>query len=240
MILAAHLGDHILIASDRRAMSCDLKTGKMRISHDDEIKLKLWCKGAVAGTGEKVFLDRVGEYFINFNEKSSELKQMDAIYNALRNRLEDGINPSFLQNNTIIFSMFNGLETLLYSVRTQSFFQNSEDCSNGDQIPHLELIPEWEVAVTCFNIPPDVSILQNFQSKLRAKADFEDDRIFLNHYIFELKQIFAHQASIDPSVTASFDLYIQSCSTGLCIALHINNPILGMSIPHNLNYWNRF
>ena len=59
MILAAHLGEYILIASDRRAMACDLQTGKMQISHDHEIKIKLWHNGAISGAGEKVFLDRV-------------------------------------------------------------------------------------------------------------------------------------------------------------------------------------
>ena len=45
MIVSVHLGDCILIAADKRAMVCDLKTGSMRISKDDEKKIKLWTRG---------------------------------------------------------------------------------------------------------------------------------------------------------------------------------------------------
>jgi len=65
MIISAHLGDCILIAADKRAMMCDLETGAMRLSHDDEQKIKLWCRGAIVGSGDTVFIDRIAQYFIN-------------------------------------------------------------------------------------------------------------------------------------------------------------------------------
>ena len=55
MIISAHLGDCILIASDKRSMHCDLETGNMRLATDEEQKIKLWCRGAIAGSGETVF-----------------------------------------------------------------------------------------------------------------------------------------------------------------------------------------
>ncbi len=57
MIISAHLGDCILIASDKRSMHCDLETGNMRLATDEEQKIKLWCRGAIAGSGETVFLN---------------------------------------------------------------------------------------------------------------------------------------------------------------------------------------
>ena len=36
MIISAHLGDCILIASDKRSMHCDLETGNMRLATNDE------------------------------------------------------------------------------------------------------------------------------------------------------------------------------------------------------------
>ena len=47
MIISAHLGDCILIASDKRSMHCDLETGNMRLATDEEQKIKLWCRGAI-------------------------------------------------------------------------------------------------------------------------------------------------------------------------------------------------
>ena len=75
------------------------------------------------------------------------------------------------------------------------------------------------------------------------------DLILLLRYFFklkvsthpnELKKIFAHQASIDPSITASFNVFFQSCTTGESIALYINDPLLEGSVTQDLNYWNRF
>ena len=41
MIISAHLGDCILIASDKRSMHCDLETGNMRLATNDEQKINL-------------------------------------------------------------------------------------------------------------------------------------------------------------------------------------------------------
>lgn len=38
MIVSAHLGDCLLIASDKRAIVCDVETGNLRQLHDEEQK----------------------------------------------------------------------------------------------------------------------------------------------------------------------------------------------------------
>ena len=68
-------------------------------------------------------------------------------------------------------------------------------------------------------------------------SDFESELAFLEYHIQQLKQVFAVQASIDPSITTSFDLYLQICATGHSLALHIENPVLGSPPPKELNYW---
>lgn len=91
------------------------------------------------------------------------------------------------------------------------------------------------VDVTCFNLPPDMSNLQNFQRHLKGLSAFEDEKSFIEYYIEQLKQVFGKQAEIDPSITTSFDLYIQSCETGRSIVIHVKNSL----ITENLNYWDR-
>ena len=108
MIISAHLGDCILIASDKRAMTCDLDTGNMRLATDDEQKIKLWCRGAIVGSGDTVFLDRIAQYFIDFQESDHELRQMDVIYTEIEKRILEGIPKKILLNNVVIFSMFDG------------------------------------------------------------------------------------------------------------------------------------
>ena len=85
MIVSAHLGDCLLIAADKRAIVCDIETGDMRLFNDKEQKIKLWTLGAIAGTGETIFLNRIMDYFSSFKvEEDKELKQMDVIYEELR------------------------------------------------------------------------------------------------------------------------------------------------------------
>ena len=238
MIISAHLGDCILIASDKRSMHCDLETGNMRLATDEEQKIKLWGRGAVAGSGETVFLNRIAQYFIDIQEDTIKINQMDAIYNEIGKRIFEGVPQKILLNNLIIFSMFDGCKTSLYSIPIEPFFQHIKE--NGvDMIhPHMNEIKEWDVDVACFNIPPDMTNLQEFQRNLKPMEYFKTEQAFIEYYIQKLKHIFATHASIDPSITSSFDLYIQSCRTGESLAIHVANLHIDITIPEKLNYWN--
>ena len=110
---------------------------------------------------------------------------------------------------------------------------------NGKYIisPYMHEIKQWEVDVSCFNIPPDISNLQEFQRNLKPMADFDNEQTFINYYIEKLKYIFAQHSTIDPSITTSFDLYIQSSKTGNSLALYIPNHALAQNIPDGTNYY---
>jgi len=239
MIVAAHLEDCILIAADKRAMLCDLEVGSMRLSHDDEQKIKLWNRGAIVGTGETIFVNRVADYFIQFEEDGQALKQMDAIYEEIERRILEGVPKRLLQNNSIIFSMFDGIETSLYMIPMEPFFNVFE--KDGQKIiqPRLHEIKPYNIDVTCFNLPPDMSSLQTYQRNLKPLSGFKEELDFIWYHIEQLKQVFGTQAEIDPSITTSFDLYIQSCRTGKSIAMHVENLRISPPIPENLNYWDR-
>ena len=239
MIVAAHLDDCILIAADKRAMTCDLETGILRLAHDEEQKIKLWHRGAIAGTGETEFINRIADYFIQFEADGRPLKQMDAIYEEIEKRIKEGIPKEILINNSLIFSMFDGLDTLLYLIPIEPFFKEIEKNEKKIIIPKMHQIKPYGVDVTCFNIPPDMSSLQNFQSNLRSLLSFENALEFINYCITQLKQVFAEHAQIDPSITTSFDLYLQNCATGQSLALHVPNLVLASPISGNLNYLDR-
>ncbi len=227
MIVSAHLGDCILIAADKRAMECNLETGLMHISHDEEQKIRLWSLGAVAGTGETIFLNRIMDHFSEFRGEKQKLNQMDVIYAEIEKRLLEGVPKEVLMNNTLIFSMFDGAKSRLYTIPIEPFFKEIKR-KNGIQVirPYLHEIHPWIIDVTCFSLPPDMINLQNFQRNLKSLSSFENELTFLKYYTEQLKQVFAVQASIDPSITTSFDLYIQICSTGHSLVLHIENPVL--------------
>ena len=239
MIVTAHLGDCILIAADKRAMTCNIETGQLQLAHDQEQKIKQWTLGAVVGTGETVFLDRVADYFINYKVGHGNLQQMDAIQEELKKRIFEGIPKGLLLHNTLIFTMFDGTKTRLYSIPTAPFF----DIFQKDGIemirPRMYESKKNDVGVTCFNVPPDMNSLQNFQQKMKPLQAFKEELDFIQYHIEQLKPIFATHASIDPSITTAFDLYIQDSRTGESIALHIPNHVLPSNIPKNLNYWNR-
>ena len=238
MILSAHLGDCLLIASDNRSMVCDVETGELSLFNDTEKKVQKWGLGAIASTGETVFINRMTDYFLNL--QAEERNVMDMIYDEIEKRLLEGVPKEMLINNTLIFSMFDGKQSYLYSIPTEPFFQEF-DRGDGIKIirPEMRTIHPWTVDVTCFNLPPDMSSLQTFQRNLKSMSDFDDTLMFVNYYIEELKRVFAVQASIDPSITTSFDLYFQNCQTGQSLMLHIKNAMLPSPILKTLNYWDK-
>lgn len=238
MIVSAHLGDCLLIASDNRSMVCDVETGKLSLFSDNEKKVKEWTLGAIAGTGDTIFIDRITDYFINFKVDDKKLKQMDVIYDEIEKRLLEGVPKEMLINNTLIFSIFDGEQSHLYSIPIEPFFQEF-DRGDGVKIirQRIYTIEPWTVDATCFNLPPDMSSLQTFQRNLKSMSDFDNILVFVDYYIEELKRVFAVQASIDPSITTSFDLYFQNFQTGQSVMLHIKNLILPSSVPKTLNYW---
>lgn len=237
MIVAAHVGDCVLIAADKRAMICDLETGSMSLENDLEQKIKLWDRGAVAGTGESVFLDRVARYFVNYKEEDGLLRQMDAIQNELARRIGEGVPPAALLHNDIIFSIFNGEETKLYTIQTDQFFNEFQKDGQNIIRVGVDEITKNAAVITCFNIPTDFTSFVNFQKYIKSLKDFDSDQAFISYYITHLKEVFATHSAIDPSITPSFDLYIQSCATGKSIAVHVQNFALSAPIPENLNYW---
>ena len=137
MIVAAHLDDCILIAADKRAMTYDVETKILHLAHDEVQKIKLWSRGAIAGTGETLFLNRIADYFIQFEVDGRPLKQMDVIYKEIEKRSLEGVPKKILINNSLIFSMFDGLETLLYLIPIEPFFKEIE--KNGQKIIQPEM-----------------------------------------------------------------------------------------------------
>ncbi|WP_092705769.1 hypothetical protein [Acinetobacter sp. yr461] len=229
MIISAHLGDCILIAADKRAMIYDLNSRLLRISHDDEAKIKLWCRGAITGTGDSLLISRIMNYFENLTEQEQKIEQINAIQMEIERRLSEGVPKEFIFNNTLIFSIFNGYGTSLYTIPIQPFFETFKLGGREHLRAQVNEIKEWTIEVCCLNIPSDLALLQDFQRNLRSLNSFESEGHFISYYIENLKTIFAKQASIDTSVTPSFDLYLQSCETGCSFAIHIENNFLTTS-----------
>lgn len=247
MIISAHLGDCVLIVADKRAMVCDLKTGALKHHTDQEQKIHRWCRGSIAGSGETVFINRVIDYFVQLDESEKEIKQMDVIFQELIKRLSEGVPTELLANSMITYSMFNGQKTLLYwisidpflealSTFTAAYYMNSTLNVEDITLPDVHEVTEWLVDVSCFNLPPDMGSLQNFQKILKPLSDFKTEQMFINYYSAHLKEVFSLHAQIDPSITTSFDLYLQSCATGGSVERHVFNSIPSLEIPSNLNY----
>lgn len=239
MIVSAHLNDCILMAADKRALLCDLDTGELSLSHDAKDKINLWTKGAIAGTGENIFLTRITEYFKNIPCDALEINHMDMIQGHLIKRMLEGIPEEILKRNTIIFSMFNNRETLLYSIDSAPFFNCSEDDEQAFIEVEIQPTPPWQVLINVYNLPPDMSMFQNFQRNLKSMADFDQPNDFFNYYIQQLKIIFSTHALVDPSITPSFDLYFQSCTTGNKVIFNVESESLPMKIPDHFNYWDK-
>jgi len=250
MIISAHLGDCVLIAADKRAMVCDLGSGALKHHTDQEQKIRRWCRGAIAGSGETVFINRVMDYFVRLDKSGKEIKQMDVIFQEIIRRVSEGVSTESLENSMITYSMFNGQKTHLYWISIDPFLEalntfttayyinntlNVEDIT----LPDVHEMTEWLVDVSCFKLPPDMSSFQNFQRVLKPLSDFETEQMFIDYYSAHLKEVFSSHAQIDPSITTSFDLYLQSCATGGSVERRIFNSMPPLEIPSNMNYWDK-
>lgn len=203
MTISVHLGDCLLIASDKRAMCYNVEKKELNYKNDDEEKLKLWQFGALAGTGDKIFLDRVMSKLIHI--KTNNINQNDIIYTELNARLREGVKEEHLTNNTLVLSIFNGTKANLYSIPIASFF---------DSKPELNQAKPLEVNLTCFTIPEDLSHIQNFQKNLCSLNTYENRTQFLDYYSKQFATLFQQQSKLDPTVSQSFDMYFQLCKTG--------------------------
>lgn len=235
MILSAHIGDCIVIAADKRSMICDIQSGALQPHSDQEQKIKLWPRGAIAITGEKIFSNRIEQHFINHQQ--GLLKLLDLIDDELNKRMVEGVPIENLKHSTIVYSYFDGNQTRLFSISTAPFLDVIQKNGNNIIQPYVHEIKENFVNVNCFNIPADISSLQNFQKKIKPLQSFTQDLDCINYYITLLKPVFVNHASIDPSITTCFDLYIQSCETGKNIALHVPNLASSTTTTKDLNYF---
>ena len=141
-------------------MHCDLETGNMRLATDEEQKIKKKRRGAIAGSGETVFLNRIAQHFMDIQEDETQLNQMDVIYEEIEKRVLEDIPQKILSRNVIIFSMFDGQKTVLYSIPIEPFFQTFQEDDVYKIHPYMNEITESAVNVSCFKIPPHMT---NFQ-----------------------------------------------------------------------------
>ena len=123
MIISAHLGDFILISADKRAMIFDLETGAMCVSNNDESKIELWCRGAIAGTGDTVLINRIMNYFKSLNPTDLNLYQLSIIHKEVERRLIEGIPKEVLINTTIIFQYIMAVKLLYILYQLSSFLR---------------------------------------------------------------------------------------------------------------------
>lgn len=94
--------------------------------------------------------------------------------------------------------------------------------------------------MSCFNVPPDLTLLQEFQRELRPLSSFASWYEFTVYYKIYLFKIFTTHSRIDPTITSTFDLFLQCCDTGKSILLNVGNVIPPLPVPETLNYRDRF
>lgn len=214
MIIAAHLKDHLLIAADRRAMSYDLVTGSLSFANDQQRKIQTWAGGVIAGTGEKVFLDRVILALQQFNQTITASSLLKLVMQQLALRRLDGIPITSLANNTIFITQYTGSDCLLYSIPIGALIDLDYSANSIQDEHYIHALSTYAMQVTCLNIPQDFTQLQQFQANLKPISDFDDINQALGFYGAQLDLIFKQQAAHDSSVSPDFDLYLQNCHTG--------------------------
>jgi hypothetical protein len=176
----------------------------------------------VTTTGELIFSSRVEQHFTY--DRSGFLRQFELIYLELQRRILEGVPIEKLNHGAIIYSLFNGQNTQLFSINTASFFDVLEKDKLQCIYPNIQEIQANQLNIHCFKPPTDLALLQYFQQQLKPFHAFQHDLEAIEFYILLLKQIFIEHARLDPSITSTFDLFIQSYRTGKSLMLYVDNP----------------
>lgn len=209
LIIAAHIDDYILIASDRRAMTKNLNgDGLLIIKSNNHHKIREWSYGAIAGAGEVVLLENIKDRVCEQGNKPFDLREI--VQHEFNLRLQCGLRIDDIKSSFFI-SCFNGATAQL------AYVDVNESIT-------FESINPINIQMSVFVVTKErLNEAQHFYHQLKKHHEFRSNDEFIAYYTDLLKGFFLKQSQLDNTVTASFDLYLQSCSTGESKLIYIPN-----------------
>ncbi|QNX87794.1 hypothetical protein [Acinetobacter seifertii] len=202
-IVAIQLNDSIIVASDNKKVS-QQKDGIIKFSPEKILKMHSWQNGIITGSGEYQVISRAVNLFKNLPAPSIEDLPHCLVISRIIRESEIGNDLYQVENSKLLCSSYNDNGAQLYKIEK---FSTQQDYFS---IP-LES-NEIIIWLAHPNIDVIASNLQSLYVGLKDYSVFSSKTDWMNYYIKQLSPIFKIQSQIDPLMSQSFDIFLQSRS----------------------------
>jgi len=200
-ILAIQLNDSIIVASDNKKVTINLK-GELNFSNESICKIFPWKNGMITGTGEYFVISRAVSIFNNIEGLAPEYLS-DCLEISRRFR-EYEIGKDYFQvaHTKLMYSVYTENGAQLY--RVESFESNY-----NYQVSKAE---PMDITIWLFN-PTVETIAVNLKAlydDLKDRSYFKNNTEWVSYYIERIAPIFKKQSQQDWLMSQSFDIFFQS------------------------------
>jgi len=200
-ILAIQLNDSIIVASDNKKVTINLK-GELNFSNESISKIFPWKNGMITGAGEYFVISRAVSIFNNIEGLAPEYLS-DCLEISRRFR-EYEIGKDYFQvvHTKLMYSTYTENGAQLY--RVESF-----DSNYNYQVSKAE---PMDITVWLFN-PTVETIAVNLKAlydDLKDRSYFKNNTEWVSYYIERIVPIFKKQSQQDWLMSQSFDIFFQS------------------------------
>jgi len=211
-IFAIQLNDSIIVASDNKKVSQE-KDGIIKFAPEKILKIHSWQNGIITGSGEYQVISRAVNLFKNLSTPAIEDLPHCLLISRIIRESEIGNDLFQVENSKLLCSSYNDNGAQLYKIEK---FSPQQD---------YFLIPlernEINILLAHPNIDVIISNLQSLYTELKDYSVFPNKIECMNYYIKQLSPIFKIQSQIDPLMSQSFDIFLQSRSEFLLN--HVSN-----------------
>lgn len=202
-IVAIQLNDSIIVASDNKKVS-QQKDGIIKFSPEKILKIHSWQNGIITGSGEYQVINRAVNLFKNLPTPSIKDLPHCLFISRIIRESEIGNDLYQVENSKLLCSSYNDTGAQLYKI---------EKFSPQQEYFTIPLEPnEIIIWLAHPNIDVIVSNLQSLYAELKDYSFFPNKTDCINYYIKQLSPIFKIQSQIDPLMSQSFDIFLQSRS----------------------------
>ncbi|WP_336166654.1 hypothetical protein [Acinetobacter sp. 161(2023)] len=202
-IVAIQLNDSIIVASDNKKVS-QQKDGIIKSSHEKILKMHSWQNGIITGSGEYQVISRAVNLFKNLPIPSIEDLPHCLVISRIIRESEIGNDHYQVENSKLLCSSYNENGAQLYKIEK---FSSTEDYFS---------IPLESNEIIIWLVHPNIDViasnLQSLYAGLKDYSAFLNKTDWMNYYIKQLSPIFKIQSQIDPLMSQSFDIFLQSRS----------------------------
>lgn len=199
LIVALHLDDYIMFASDRR-LSGSLSGFTIPLQ-DDYQKIQLWELGIMMASGDELMMENFC-FALSAAAKNGGILCPYSIALAAKCLRMLGGESADGATGTAIFSLWNGQKSVLMEVHIE----------NNHII--FDTVKPFHTRMTFFKKHPEKDVANILANKLLGFNNFNNLETFCDYHLGLIQDILKIQAGIDVTVSASFDWMIQDTKTG--------------------------